>query len=263
MKGTMIMKFNYLIVLLFANCVFAQNIVLKSSFFAIGTDALQKNQMYKLDPIDANEDGNLELPVNVNGTGWRLLDLITMTLHPEQLPGNCRLGDYTGNSFGYSNIRQIGRAEIITIGPCAQDDLIRVIDAYTGDVVFTTSTGSYFVYDYDQDGLDDLLVLQNVGSDTNVSVFGVNNGNNVSPPQELNIQISSNDYLINWGSVPTATAFRVLWSSNIDGIQFTRIGYTTATSFTHKNQADQPMGFYRVMSEDNGTGVVRLVGSTR
>ncbi len=61
----------------------------------------------------------------------------------------------------------------------------------------------------------------------------------------------------------SATAYRVLWSSDLDGVSFTRIGYTTGTTFTHRNQADQAQGYYRVMSEDNGTGVVRVVGRTR
>jgi hypothetical protein len=40
------------------------------------------------------------------------------------------------------------------------------------------------------------------------------------------------------------------------------IGYTTGTTFTHRNQVGQERGFYRVLSEDNGTGVVRMVGAS-
>jgi hypothetical protein len=59
------MNFTCFVVLLFVNSVFAQDLFLKSSFYAIGVDALHKNHMYKLDPIDIYEDGNLELPVNL------------------------------------------------------------------------------------------------------------------------------------------------------------------------------------------------------
>ena len=123
----------------------------------------------------------------------------------------------------------------------------------------SSSVSGFMVYDYDSDGLDDLIIR--TGTNT-YEVYGIANGNPVSPPQDLNIQVSGDDYMITWDSVPTATAYRVLWSSLLDGVSFTRIGYTTGTTFTHHNRASEPMGFYRVMSEDNGTGVVRMVGQT-
>ena len=126
--------------------------------------------------------------------------------------------------------------------------------------IYTANGGRLIVADYDQDDLDDAILMRG----TIAEVYGIATGNPpISPPQELDIQEVGEDYVISWSAVPKATAYRVEWSSAIDGLRFTRIGYTTSTTYTHRNQAGQERGFYRVLSEDNGTGVVRMVGASR
>lgn len=248
------------VLLLLVQVGWAQDIVLKANYSVPGSDLEYKQQLYRFDPIDINEDGIPEFPVATNNTLWRLLDPITMMLHPSQLPGNCDFDFLVGWTFGFSVMRHSGLAEVITSGTCAPSDMLHIVDAYSGDILFTAPWSTYFVFDYDQDGLDDLSIVRTSGPNSEVSVFGVDSGSPVSPPQDLDIQASGDDYIVSWVTVPTATAYRVLWSSSIDGVSYTRIGYTTETNFTHRNRASEPMGFYRVMSEDNGTGVVRMVG---
>lgn len=239
----------------------AQDIVLKSSFLWPGPAEFPEyfisSRPYP--DIDVDNDGNMEV---FGYLGY----FSPSTLQRYPIP--FAAGGYPQGLESHPNpiigrMRQQGLAEYISAsdingwGPRG----LRIHDVLTSDLLLTCveCTGN-IVYDYDNDGLDDVLTV--VSSENAVRVYGAANGRAVSPPQNLAIRSAGTDYEISWNSVPGATAYRILWSSSIDGISFTRIGYTTDTSFVHRNRASEPMGFYRVMSEDNGTGVVRIVGQS-
>jgi len=243
-----------LLPLLLASIAWAQDIVLKATFIA------QNNagQIFKqVEAIDVNNDGVNELPISQ----CSFYNTITGEIYS---PGN-----YTflyDNILRYANnsqMRSHGLGEWII--RMQDPDYVIIKDIASGDVLVQLGIDEYnsniVIYDYDLDGFDDVLFFH----DHNVDVYGIATGNPpISPPQELDIQTVGEDYVISWSSVPNATAYRIEWSSALDGgVRFTRIGYTNGTSFTHRNQADQERGFYRVLSEDNGTGVLRMVGQGR
>jgi hypothetical protein len=244
----------------------AQDIVLKASF-PVSDPPSFIYSLFVPSPIDINDDGVPEIPV-YTGNGQVLLD-ITSFQHIEP-PGNGSIG-YPATAVYYSAMRRPGVAEwILTAGCFPNSDIIKIVDIATQQVlVEVNASGSSvprtFLLDYDQDGRDDVAIVRYTGESTDVSIYGIATGNPpISPPQELDISQEGNDYVISWDAVPTATAYRIEWSSALDGgVRFTRIGYTTGTTFTHKNQVGQERGFYRVMSEDNGTGMVRMVGQGR
>ncbi|MDP2362093.1 MAG: hypothetical protein Q8O14_15295 [bacterium] len=235
----------------------AQEIVLKATFHPQMSLTSMLTAVRQVVPTDVNCDGIDEIPILPCG----FFD--TITTAPYFLPF-CN----NNHSFAYNNIfvakmRNPGIAEYIAIDNTYQPLKWKFIDIYSGDLLTEQIVlgDQIMIYDFDNDGLDDVLIPLDM---TTFQVFGVATGNPpISPPQELYIQTVGQDYVISWSAVPTATAYRVEWSSAIDGVSFTRIGYTTETSFTHRNQADQSQGYYRVLSEDNGTGVVRMVGSTK
>lgn len=237
----------------------AQIIVLKSTFPKppqYSAYSLFGMEVYP--EIDVNDDGTPDVPVRGNGCYY--LDLTTMQVSGDRADMNW--------SFAYpqeeqqthiAKMRRNGIAEFIEFRLYGPQVGVYFYDVWTGDPLLACpECAGGIITDYDNDGLDDVIV----SNGPNLQVYGIANGNPVNPPQDLNIHISGDDYVITWNSVSGATAYRVLWSSSIDGVYFTRIGYTTGTTFTHRNQADQPKGFYRVMSEDNGTGVVRMIGQT-
>lgn len=238
----------------------AQDIVLKSTFQGPSTNT--GLALRSLESVDVNGDGNPEIPMVDNyysstGSYYYYLDTITFEKY------NVGFYEYPNENSCISQARSNGLAEI-AINERGSNGLfhfyVRDVSTQTYLIgIYDLQHRGLSVYDYDSDGLDDFVLRRGA---SNYEVYGVSNGNPVSPPQELDIQVSGDDYTISWSGVPSATAYRILWSSSIDGVSFTRIGYTTGTTFTHRNQADQPMGFYRVMSEDNGTGVVRMVGQT-
>ena len=249
--------------LLLATICRSQEIVLKSTFpkpanypyeFTLG--------MAPYPNIDTTDDGIQEVPVRGNGCFY--LDLTTMQVS-RNLRYNSWNFDYPQGDYAtyVARIRRDGIAEFVEYFSSQYWDPeligVSIYDIWTGvQLLACPSCTGVVIADYDQDGMDDVIV----SNGPNLQVYGIATGNPVSPPQDLNIQITGDDYVITWNSVPSATAYRVLWSSSIDGISFTRIGYTTGTTFTHRSRASEPMGFYRVMSEDNGTGVVRMVGQT-
>ena len=233
----------------------AQDIVLKGSFNVSAQIPSPVNRLNL--PLDVNDDGILEIPTlygYLDKTSWHEFvvrndngGIVSVYYYPQQ--EYCAI---------VTVIRHNGIAEYVI----NQYGLIVAYDIASGDIVFSNSTGNrLFALDYDLDGLDDICI-QNTNTNE-VSVYGIATGSPpISPPQDLDIQAVGSDYVITWTPVSNATAYRVLWSSDLDGVSFTRIGYTTGTTFTHRNQAGLPQGFYRVMSEDNGTGVVRMVGAT-
>jgi hypothetical protein len=76
---------------------------------------------------------------------------------------------------------------------------LRIFDIASSDLLlFCPDCVGNVVFDYDNDGLDDILTV--VGND--VRIYGVANGNPVSPPQDLDIQMSGDDYVITWNRVP-------------------------------------------------------------
>jgi hypothetical protein len=260
-----------LAVLLVASVCPSQNIILKSTFSTPYDNSGVQIQAPRNLEIDINNDGFKEVlmidnnaPGNPNPRGKYFLDPITFQTYgiPNVL--------YTfPNSEYYSNMyitqmRYEGAAEIVSIS----NGQITVLDAETQSYLLTlTSRCFLMVLDYDQDGLDDIvsavICTENSGwFNGDYEVYGISTGSYIEPPQDLDIQVSGDDYIVTWASVATASAYRILWSSSIDGVSYTRIGYTTGTTFRHRNQAGQSRGFYRVMSEDNGTGVVRIVGQT-
>lgn len=242
--------------LLLASLSWGQDIVLKASFYSPENPTGFGATVKTLEPLDVNNDGIPEVP---GRSGY--YDLVTMHFYRFPGPGF----NYPQDCYGCQNIyalrmRSFGKAEY-----CYRYDvngIMRVVDIETTEVLasFTFHEGP-IIGDYDRDGFDDIII----GTDaTHYQVYGIAIGNPpISPPQDLDIQQEGQDYIISWSSVPTATAYRVDWSSAIDGQGFTRIGYTTGTTFIHRNQVGQERGFYRVLSEDNGTGVVRMVGSSK
>lgn len=232
----------------------AQDIVLKASYYI---SYPMSNMWFVPYNTDVNMDGFPEVPLFNNA----LYDIITSSTYSSNRGGFN--DEFNNNKLYVSKIRNPGLAEFIY----RNYDQSRLVleDVVTGDVLLSLDdpqgNRSVLLYDYDMDGLEDLLSYSFL--DNFVSVYGIATGNPpISPPQDLDIQAVGNDYAITWTPVSNATAYRVLWSSELDGVSFTRIGYTTGTTFTHRNQAGLPQGFYRVMSEDNGTGVVRMVGAT-
>jgi hypothetical protein len=248
------MKSNIFFFLTILQLGWAQDIVLKATFPAPNPVDLQSYELTADFTVDINEDGVTEIPVVSNGFIVSFLDRITMTV--KRTPQDLGIRP-DGAGAELAIMRNVGRAEVVG----ALGDNIYVYDIALGTLLATLPSGRSFVFDYDLDGLDDVLILIN----NTLTVYGIATGNPpISPPQELDIIQVGEDYVITWDSVPTATAYRIEWSSALDGgVRFTRIGYTTSTTFTHRNQADQAQGYYRVMSEDNGTGVVRLVGASR
>lgn len=236
----------------------AQDIVLKASFG--GTIALEGYvTLRNVLPLDVNGDGINEQPVNCT----HLIDVTNLHLYSP--PGFPSCFSPTSLSMYVTAVRGTGLAEWVLLGGNPDWQYYRVFDVQTNDLLLQIpcdqSSSRILVFDYDLDGIEDLVVARANGT---MEVYGIATGNPpIAPPQELDIQTAGNDYVIAWTSVPTATAYRVEWSSSIDGVRFTRIGYTTGTTFTHRNQADQERGFYRVLSEDNGTSVVRIVGQGR
>jgi hypothetical protein len=209
-------------------------------------------------PTDVNDDGIPEIPVNTH-TG--MFDTVSQSFYVAG-PGNEFNSSIASKRVYVTNMRRIGIAEFVLRH--MDPDYFMIKDIATGDVLLQLGIDEYHadtvIYDYDFDGLDDVCLYYG----THVFVYGVATGNPpISPPQELDIQQVGQDYVINWSPVSTATAYRIEWSSALDGVGFTRIGYTTGTTFTHRNQAGQERGFYRVLSEDNGTGMVRVVGRSR
>ncbi|MCB1047641.1 MAG: hypothetical protein KDC10_10610 [Calditrichaeota bacterium] len=242
----------------------AQNIVFKTSFYS--SNASSGVRIRLQDDIDVDCDGVAELFMSGSAsgspTGAGLFFLNPITHQSYNVEDNQGWYDIYPqkrgtNSFYVTMMRMNGLAEWVRVNGTSI-----IVKDIASNTYLMPSLYSDLVYidDYDSDGLDD-LILRNLDSGE-FEVYGIANGNPVSPPQNLDIQVSGDDYMISWDSLPTATAYRVLWSSSIDGVSFTRIGYTTGTTFTHHNRASEPMGFYRVMSEDNGTGVVRMVGQT-
>lgn len=252
------MKATLVVLILLVQVGLAQDIVLKSTYPVQSYNGTFVSVL-PLRSIDVDNDGIAEILYRgTSGSDCAYLNTVTGAMYGPP----CMLSYPATHSFA-TQMRANGVAEWVNFSSCSSGSEIIIRDIATYDVLFVIPTlgapsSKLFIYDYDTDGLEDVIVMYW----GNAYVFGVANGNPVSPPQDLNIQVSGDDYLISWNSVQSATAYRVLWSSSIDGTSFTRIGYTTATTFTHRHQADQPRGFYRVMSEDNGTGVVRMVGQT-
>jgi hypothetical protein len=235
-----------------------QDIVLKASFPRVDTSSFIG--MRTFEPVDVNDDEIPEIPGQEMDQSLYYLDITNM--HKYYLP------DHAGLSYPQSapdpmtlTSRRVGIAEFVVSYVNSFGLGLRVIDIASGDVLLNCPECiSKAITDYDRDGLDDIITV----AGNEVRIYGIATGNPpISPPQGLDIQTVGNDYIITWNVVPSATAYRVEWSSSIDGVRFTRIGYTTGTTFTHRNQADQERGFYRVLSEDNGTGVVRIVGQGR
>jgi hypothetical protein len=239
-----------------------QDIVLKASFPYSNPESYIWS-IFVPTPIDVNDDGVAEIPV-YTPHGQELLDITDFQHFAPN--GNCGIG-YPATAVYYTAMRRSGVAEwIMTAGCYSDSDIIKIVDIASQEVLLEVdASGSIvprsFLMDYDQDGLNDVIFRVN---QTERQVYGIATGNPpIGPPQELDIQQVGEDYVITWSSVPDATAYRVEWSSALDGgVRFTRIGYTSSTTFTHRNQVGQERGFYRVLSEDNGTGVVRMVGST-
>ncbi|MDP1624382.1 MAG: hypothetical protein Q8L64_01295 [bacterium] len=235
-----------------------QDIVLKAEFTSQGNVGQVFQQIV---PIDVDEDGVPEIPY------WHCGYYNSVTSQRYKPGMNAEENYY----FAYdeisrhatvSQMRSSGLGEWILRRH--DPDFLVIEDIASGDVIlqlgYLEYQGDLMVYDYDLDGLDDLLIFNGY----QVRVYGIPTGNPpISPPQELDIQTLGNDYLISWTPVANATAYRIEWSSAIDGLRFTRIGYATGTTFTHRNQVGQERGFYRVLSEDNGTGLVRMVGLGR
>lgn len=248
------MRSTWLATLLLVGLAWGQDIVLKASFPVNWTTWNAGNQVTSTYPIDLNDDSIAEIPISM-GNYISFLDITTMTVIDP--PENCAI--WLTPSWNYPVVmRRQGLAEYICsanpIGYC-------ITDFYSNQSLLCVQTqmNMFYFVDYDSDGLQDLICI--TGGNF-CSVYGVATGSPpISPPQGLDIQTVGNDYVITWDAVPTATAYRIEWSSALDGgVRFTRIGYTPRTTFTHKNQADQERGFYRVLSEDNGTGMVRFVG---
>ncbi|MDP1624383.1 MAG: hypothetical protein Q8L64_01300 [bacterium] len=242
------MRSTWLATLFLVGLAWGQDIVLKASF---PSAFFPQGQILELPSIDINNDGIVELR-----TSYGYFDISNWAMYEF-------IGDYSRAFVGH--IRGLQSFEYLgsSTNPSSFSTVF-VRDLSTQEVLLQL-TGALFplyaLFDYDLDGLDDAVVYINGV----VSVYGIATGNPpISPPQELDIQQVGQDYVIDWSSVPNATAYRIEWSSALDGgVRFTRIGYTTGTTFTHRNQAGQERGFYRVLSEDNGTGVLRMVGSTR
>ncbi|MDP2362092.1 MAG: hypothetical protein Q8O14_15290 [bacterium] len=241
--------------------VWAQDIVLKASFISFGTPGGLSCSAKVMEPIDVNNDGCKELP-----TGNGYYDAVS--LHRYTIPYEIRYVYPQGSGSSYHivyglQMRNPGSGEYFYRIPNTQT--CQIIDIESGALLASLLVhGGPIVLDYDSDGFDDVIV-QVDASNQNFAVYGIATGNPpISPPQELDIQQVGQDYVISWTPVPTATAYRIEWSSALDGgVRFTRIGYTPSTTFTHRNQVDQERGFYRVLSEDNGTGVVMMVGQGR
>lgn len=250
------MKANCCVALLFvAGSGWAQEIVLKSTFPFPYSD-WNPNVTARVYPeIDVDNDGLNEIFCAAGYLNTTTLELYDNSFALPMYP------QFTGNGpvLVVSVMRHVGLGEYTGYTPNSGWGVpgLRVHDIASSDLLlFCPDCVGNVVFDYDNDGLDDILTV--VGNE--VRIYGIANGNPISPPQDLDIQTSGDDCVITWNSVPSATAYRILWSSSIDGTWFTRIGYTSETSFTHRSRASEPMGFYRVMSEDNGTGVVRMVG---
>jgi hypothetical protein len=241
------MKSMCYVTLLLASLAWGQDIVLKAEF-QIPAGIHMEQTMFPI-PIDINDDGIKDIPTG--SQPLMFVDPVTMiTIYTPQ------------NNSGYANgncyrcpisTRRDGLAEYI-FGQTIRDYI-------TNEILVANLIGDrYYVLDYDNDGIDDVVVVSTYPGQT-CQVYGIATGNPpIAPPQELDIQQVGADYVISWSSVPSATAYRIEWSSALDGVGYTRIGYTTGTTFTHCNQTSQERGFYRVLSEDNGTGVVRMVG---
>jgi len=243
--------------LLASGLAWSQDIVLKACFG--GTVSLVGYSTKRdVEPIDVNGDGIKEQPVNCT----HLLDPINLHIYQSPGVGGTYCEDY--QTMYVSSLRGSGTAEWVLLGGNPDWNYYRIYDIQTNDLLLQIpceqANSRALLFDYDLDGTDDLIVGRANGT---MEVYGVANGNPpISPPQELDIQQVGQDYVVTWDTVPSATAYRVEWSSAIDGLRFTRIGYTTGTTFIHRNQVGQERGFYRVLSEDNGTGVVRMVGQT-
>lgn len=253
------MKAIVALVLVFVCTAVGQDIVLKSTFGgSLPLDGYASSRTVV--PMDVNDDGIKEQPVNCT----HLLDATNLHLYcnPLYLCGYCwpNIGEYV------TSIRRDGLAEWVMLGGIIDWSYYRIFDIQTNELLLQIpceqGNSRLLAMDYDLDGRDDLVVGRANGT---IEVYGIDTGNPpISPPQELDIQQVGEDFVISWTSVPNTTAYRVEWSSALDGgVRFTRIGYTTGTTFTHRNQVGQERGFYRVLSEDNGMGVIRIVGQGR
>ena len=226
-----------------------QDIVLKATFEVEWCSHVYQTRFPV--PLDINDDGILDIPT---GSEYlRFIDPITMCEIPRAYQNS---GFSNGNCYRCPiAIRRDGLAEYVFS--------YSIRDYLTDEQLVSNLIGNnFYVFDYDSDNIDDVIVI----SDSNqiCQVYGIPTGNPpISPPQELDIQQVGEDFVITWDQVPTATAYRIEWSSALDGgVRFTRIGYTTGMTFTHSGQVGLERGFYRVLSEDNGTGVVRTIAQT-
>jgi hypothetical protein len=235
----------------------AQDIVLKSTFPHPSGYWFPDISTRTYPEIDVDNDGLKEIFTLSGYLNTTTLEIYTNVFAAAIYPQETR----NGPALVVAVMRQQGLGEYTGYTPNTGWGVpgLRIHDIASSNLLFfCPDCMGNVVFDYDNDGLDDILT----GVGNEMRVYGIANGNPVAPPQDLDIQLSGDDYIITWNSVPSATAYRILWSSSLDGVSFTRIGYTTDTSFTHRSRASEPMGFYRVMSEDNGTGVVRMVGQS-
>ena len=242
-----------LLILMLSGIVWGQDIVLKATFQ--GNCSSYAVSFYTYPKVDINDDGIPEIPAGYNYQPYGFY-LDTSTFQRFYPPRFWPFAYPQNNLEPYVAVmRRPGLAEWVVF-----NNYWQIYDMATNDLLASVNVGScLYVFDYDQDGLDDVISIPYSGE---VSVYGVVTGNSpIFPPQQLDIQQVGEDYVISWNATPSATAYRIEWSSALDGgVRFTRIGYTIGTTFTHRNQVGQAMGFYRVLSEDNGTGVVRTVG---
>ncbi len=243
------MKISCFIPLILVSFAWGQDIVLKAEFQVPA--GIHLEQMRFPMPIDINDDGVRDIPTG--SQPLMFMDPVTMTTI--YTPQNNSGYSYYGNCYNCPvSIRRNGLAEYVFS--------YTIRDYITNTILVNIEGDRYYVLDYDNDGLDDIIVVSQ--NNTTCWVYGVATGNPaISPPQDLTILQEGQDNMISWSSVTNATAYRIEWSSALDGVGFTRIGTTTGTTFIHKNQAGQERGFYRVLSEDNGTGVVRVLGTGR
>ena len=242
-------------IMFLAVAAWGQDIVLKSTFATEIPSSMQIADFPDFNSsIDINDDGIKDIPFICGSVEVFFLNPASFSVIQPNI--GCGISP-TGGASIVTKLRREGLAEVV----CMINGIGYIRDLFSGDLLTEIEAGRLLSFDYDLDGIEDLAVFS--GSD--VHIYGIATGNPpISPPQELDIQKVGQDYVISWTSVPDATAYRIEWSSALDGgVRFTRIGYTTGTTFTHKNQVGQERGFDRVLSEDNGTGVLRTVGFSR
>jgi hypothetical protein len=213
--------------ILFMGCgtAFGQGIVLKATF-PLGNIPYAPTSGVSIrtyDDIDVNDDGIKETPVqNVSGDFY--LDITTFHKYTPFSDNNAP-GSYTypqqNDHDNYppvyiTKLRREGIAEWVYRSRITNSIVIQ--DVQTEETILDLGPGSLIISDYDQDSLEDVILISE-GINPIAQIYGVTNGNPVSPPQDLDIQVSGNDYVINWESVPTATAYRVLWSSASMGLR--------------------------------------------